>query len=118
MSVNAVKAILAAAAPVTALVGNRINPVALTQGQVYPAVRLSTVALVPTNHLTDDASLDQTRVQVDAYAATYASAHAVADACRAALRAANVQMELEIDGYEPAVDPPLYVVTQDYRVWP
>ena len=115
MAVQAIRNILVAASPVTALVGQRISPVERAQNTELPCVVLTRVSLAPTNSLATVPNLDSNRVQLDAYATTYAEARQVADACRAALETAGVTMEVEIDGFEPDVTE--YRVTQDFLIW-
>lgn len=113
--VKVVKAALAAAAPVTALVGDRISPNPRKQGEVMPAIVLTVVSTVPTTHLRGDGSLDECRVQVDCIAATYAAAVALADAARAALQSAERVLVSESTDFEEFTE--ASVVSQDYLLW-
>ena len=115
MAVKTVRDILVAASPVTALVGQRISPVIAAQDTALPHVVLTRVSLAPVNHIHGPPTLDQNRVQLDAFANTYAEARAVADACRDALEAGGVTMESEFDNFEPDVAE--YRITQDFLVW-
>jgi hypothetical protein len=121
VSVETTRAVLVAAAGVTAIVGTganaRISPLIKAQGITPPAVTLQRVAMTPQNHLRGNGSLDYCRVQSDSWAVTYAAVRALADACRAAMEAAGHPLLSEIDNYDPEVDPGLYRITQDYQVW-
>lgn len=115
MAIQVIRNALVADAGVTALVGLRVAPLLSAQDTTLPAITLQRISLVPQNHLTGDGDLDAARVQLDAWATTYAEARAVADACRTCLQAANHQLELESDDYDP--DTQEYRVIQDWSVW-
>ena len=118
MAIQTVYAVLAAAAPVTALVpAERIEPIRRTQSLPIPAIVISRPSVVPENHLTGWANLDGSLVQLDIFAATFAEAVAIAAACRTALEAAQHLMTLQVDGYEPDVDPELYRLILNFQVW-
>lgn len=113
--IEVVQAALAAAAPVTALVSDRISPNPRKQGEPLPAVVLSVVSTVPNVHLRGDGNLDEVRVQVDCYGATSTAAAQLADAVRAALFTAERSMVSEITDYDPETETD--VVHQDYLLW-
>lgn len=115
MAVETVRAILVAAPAVTSIVGQNIEPVRQDQATDAPRVLLTRVSLTPANHLKGAPTLDQSRVQLDAFGVTYAQARSIADACRAALEAADVVMDSEYDNFEPDVSE--YRITQDYLLW-
>jgi hypothetical protein len=114
-AIDDVRDLLVADPLVTALVAARISPLLRAQGETLPCVTLTLVAVTPMNHLNGAPSLDQNRIQVDAWAETYASARAVAYACREALETAGLAMESAFDTFEPDVDE--YRVTQDFYYW-
>ena len=113
--IEVVKAILAAAAPVTTLVSDRISPRPLAQGDPLPAVVVRVVSTVPNWHLRGDSNLDQVRVQVDSMAVNSTAAAALADAVRAALGAADRVLSSELEDYDPVTG--ANVVSQDYLLW-
>ena len=115
MALETVRNILIAESTVTALVNDRISPVHRAQDEALPCVVLSTVSVVPQNHLHGRPTLDASRVQLDAYAETYAAARELASACRAALEVGNCVMDNEFDDFEPDVGE--HRVTQDWLVW-
>jgi hypothetical protein len=121
MAIEVVRLALISASAVTALVpAARITPLRRPQGITLPAITLQRIVDVPFNHLTGSAGLDLTSVQLDVFAIDYSGAsgaRAIADACRAALYAAGIQLQTEIEGYEPDTDPELYRVTQTWSVY-
>lgn len=119
MGVSTVRAVLIAAAPVTAIVpADRIEPVARTQALAVPAITLQRVSSVPFAHLRANGALRVNSVQVDCWASDYTSARTLADACTAALDAAGFTLQSEIDGgLESETDPELFRVTQTWSVF-
>lgn len=118
--IETVRAVLAAAAPVTAIVGTRISPLYRAQTLALPAITLQGVSRVPFNSLRGYSNLDNSRVQVEAWAETYAAARALADAARAALEAAGHLLDLETPpdfDDQPAATPQAFRITQDFQVW-
>lgn len=74
-------------AGLTALVGNRIYPMILPQGAVYPAVTYQRVSTYPREScMGEDAGLARARIQVTAWAATFTGSKEVADQVRQALQ--------------------------------
>jgi hypothetical protein len=113
--IEVVKAVLAAAAPVTTLVSDRISPNPLAQNEPLPAIVLTVVGTVPNWNLRGDSNLDEVRVQVDSYGVTATAAAALSDAVRAALSAADRVLNSEITDYDPSTE--AHVVSQDYFLW-
>lgn len=115
----AVRAVLVAAAPVTALVpAARIEPIRRTQSFDTPAITLQVVSKIPVSHLRSSSGLDECVVQLDVWALNYTSARTIADACRSALQAGSYLMNSEIDsGHEPETDPELFRITQSWSVF-
>ena len=110
-----VKAALAGAAPVAALVEDRISPEPIKQGQSLPAIGLRRVSTQPNTHLRGDGHLDEVRVQVDYHADTATAALDLAAKGRAALEAAGVPIGDDFDDYDELTRS--YVVTQDCLVF-
>lgn len=81
----ALRARLVAAAPVTALVGQRIYWVDRPQGTALPAITLQTINDARDQHLKGFEGMQQARVQIDVWAASYASARDITEAVIAAL---------------------------------
>ncbi len=121
MSVEVALAVLKADSTVTAIVGSgssaKISPLIKSQNLAAPAVTLQRVNVDPQNHLRGHANLDDVRVQLDAWAEKYADARALATACRNAMQTAGHLMISEVDNTDMDVDPLLYRITQDFRVW-
>lgn len=81
---------LLATAPVTALIDDRIYPASAPQGAVYPFVTYQRISTPRFRAMGQDATVAQTRIQVNIYARTenntaYALSKQVAAAVRAAL---------------------------------
>lgn len=118
MAIETVRNVLISASAVTSLVPSaRIEPIRRTQATAIPAITLQRPSVVPENHLTGWAGLDGSLVQLDVFASTYAEARSIADACRTALQDAGHLMTLEVDGFEPDVDPELYRLILTFQVW-
>lgn len=84
----AVFALLSAAPAITALVGARVYPGGLPEGQPLPALVIEHISSVRLGRLDAQASTHptQTRVQVNLLAATYLQLKALRDAVTAALQ--------------------------------
>lgn len=78
---------LLADAGVAALVGPRIRPGFLAQGEGTPALVVNKISGAPMVTMGGPAGLAEARMQVDCYAATWLQAEALADAVKAALSA-------------------------------
>lgn len=87
----ALRARLIAAAPLTALVGQRVYWVERPQGSALPAVTLQTVADARNQHLKGFDSIQPARVQIDIWAADYATSRSVTEAVLAAAIPAATQ---------------------------
>lgn len=110
--------ILLADPGVSALVADRIVPLLRLQEMGLPSVTLRRIVLTPTNSISGDEGLDNTRLQIDSLDDNYDGARQVADAVRAAMKAAGIQLINEID-----VDSSLLPVgvanqiIQEFEVW-
>lgn len=82
---EALRAILAGSASVTALTGTRIDWGMRPQGQSMPAIALTNVNDGAIDHSQDGPGLSQARVQIDCYGGTYAAAKTTARAVRTLL---------------------------------
>jgi hypothetical protein len=87
------------------------------QDALPPYIVYQRIVSVTHNNLQGPSDLQNTRVQIDAYAKTYAGVQQTAAAVRAAMQDApfsNVQLT-EQDFYEPEVR--LHRVSLDYSIW-
>jgi hypothetical protein len=117
MVLSTVRTVLAAAAPVAAICGDRIEILTKPQAIGSPAVCLSVASTTPVNGLETWNGLDGNLIQVDSYAATYTEAKALAAACRAALEVDH-ELESEFDNFDDSAElSGLARVTQQYSVW-
>lgn len=104
---------LRAFAGLSALVGTRIRPHVLGQGETYPAVTYYVTSQVDADHLRGPGGLPATEMTFDCYASTYGQAEAVADQIRLALDgyrglmgSTRVQMALVVDARGEGYDWP------------
>src|SRR5574340_121579 len=99
------------------LVAGRVYPSVAPDGAVAPFIVYQRVGSSPENTLADGQPVQQTRMQIDAYATTYAAAQTLAQQIEAAMTAAPVSgiQIMDMDGYE--ADVKLHRVTQDYSIW-
>lgn len=83
--------ILAGNSTVTGLVGTdagggyRIYPLTIPQSAAYPAVRITTIAVEPSDTKTGASTLDAIRVQIDSYAISMLIAQQLDEAIRATI---------------------------------
>lgn len=101
----------------TSLVGGRVHPSVAPDQQTLPFIVYNRVSSVPTTTLADGQPIQQTRMQVDIYAATYSAAQALADQVRDALIGSplyGVQL-MEFDGFEEDIK--VFRVVHDYSFW-
>lgn len=80
-----VKAVLLAASPVAAIVGTRVYPVQVPQGQSLPAIVLTAASHEDERTLQGHGGYPLSEVIVDSCGATYEAADALAAAIRTAL---------------------------------
>lgn len=84
---EALRAVLRGHAPITALVGARVDWGVRPQAKGLPAICLTNINDAPVNHTLDGAGPSRARVQIDCFGATYASAKTLARAVRRRLDA-------------------------------
>ena len=82
---GALRARLIAAAPVTALVAQRIYWVDRPQAAALPAITLQTITQLRPQHMGGFDGLDFARVQIDVWALTYGAVQPIVEAVIAAL---------------------------------
>lgn len=115
---SAIRALLVAHAPLTALVGTRIYdqmvPTAATSPTPRPYLLLTVVSDVPFNEAADAPGAADMRLQFDAYADNKASAKSVLAAVRAALHAAGYVGSEDSTRDLPADDPALRRISSDW----
>lgn len=117
MLLTGIRTLLAAASPVTAICGDRIEIMTKPQGIGIPIVCLSVASITPVNGLETWNGLDLNLVQLDSYAVTATEADSLATACRNAMVAAGYQCESQFPNVDPEADiSGLSRVTQQFSV--
>lgn len=99
------------------LVSGASFPNLAAQNTPPPYIVYQRVVSTTNNNLLGASDLQNTRVQIDAYAKTYAAVQQLASSIRSAMQAAgftNIQLS-EQDLYE--FEPRLHRVTLDYSIW-
>lgn len=104
MLLTTIRAVLANAAPVTDICGDRIEIMTRPQNIDIPAVCLSVVSITPVNGLETWNGLDLNLVQVDSYATTATDADALASACRTAMVAAGYELSEQFPSFDSETD--------------
>ena len=72
-------------AGLSALVGNKVFPLAIPAGNYLPCVTFQRIGGMPANTLSGHSGLEEIDLQIDVYAKNYGEAKAVAKAVRAAM---------------------------------
>lgn len=119
--------LLAAAPDVTALIGTapvRCYPAVIPQtsdGQpnntLLPAVTWLTIVGTPENYIDTPPTIEQSRVQVDAWALTLALAQQVFDAARAALEDGGRNVMASSNGFDYEPETKRFRVSGDFEFW-
>lgn len=112
--VAVIRAQLVGAAAIAALVGDRVGPAPLAQGDGLASIVLQVISTVPTSHLTGDGDLYQVRIQVTCKAASDAAARALAALVRGVLFTEDQILDNDIDEYDDVTRE--YLVIQDYLI--
>lgn len=107
--------ILAAAAPVVALVDDRIYRVAAPQSAASPYIVFGAVFLDPIAYLNKKPDIDNDRVQIHAWADDFDSAMAIFAACRDALDPHGYMAGGYIEDQDPETK--LFRVGADWSFW-
>lgn len=106
---GAIVDVLLGAAPVTALVGQRLTPKQLDQDSALPALVYQVIDGRREHGMTADHGLPHPSLQIDCYATSYAGAWALAAAVATALeRLTNTSVEPDV----------LDVILESERDWP
>ena len=66
-------------------IGERLYPVTVPQGAIFPAVTFDIISKQPSETKTGSSTVDQARVQIDFYASTLKAADELAEALRTAI---------------------------------
>lgn len=81
-----IRTYLLADSGIAALVGTRVRPRQMAQGETMPAIRLNIVSGESDEHLGGESTISHPRVQIDAYGATPTAADELSDLIRIRLR--------------------------------
>ncbi len=122
--------LLLANAPIVAIVGDRVTPLARTQGAALPAIVVQRIGNGPEYADDGEVGIESARVQIDCWAETYGAAKDLSGAVRDALSALAdviqgsttflyIVLEEERDLREPGGNAPEYLfrVSMDFLVW-
>lgn len=97
------------------LVSGRCYPLIAPEKPVAPYAVYFQVANAPEVTMENTVPVENTRVQVDAYAKTYAEAQSLAESIRSAMLSLGAIPLLAVDLHENEVK--LYRVAQDFSIW-
>jgi len=99
------------------LAGGRVYAMIAPDTPTAPFIVYQNIANKPEVTLANGTPINNTRIQIDAYAKTYAGAKALADLVTAAMAAASFTSIpiLNTDGYEPETK--LFRMIQDFSLW-
>lgn len=99
------------------LVSNRCYPLQIPQNGALPAIVYQRIANTPNNQLEGKPTLDQVRMQIDAYAKTYKAAKLLGKSIRTAMENAPFSATLQSDDdlFEPETD--VYRVSLDFYIY-
>jgi hypothetical protein len=122
---NAIYSILSSDVQLNQLVANRIYPVISRQREVYPLLTYSIITNNPSDTKTSASTVDQYRIQFDAYAEDYDQVHDIIIRLRevidryphhniAGVNLDGIRFIDQNDGYEE--DAQLFRVTSDYYI--
>lgn len=119
-------ALLSQEAAISGLVGSHIYPLRAPEDIVAPFIVYQKISGIRWRSLGGPSGMAQTRIQIDAYAASYAGAKTLAESIRIALdgyrgtvlgvRIGAVTLENDQDLLEEDIDPVLHRVTMDFMV--
>ena len=100
------------------LVSDRVYPLQMPQLPTLPAIVYTRIANTPQNVIYGRPTLDQVRIQIDAYATTYKGAKDLAQSIRDAMEtSATFSATLQTDDDFFQTDTDLYRVSSDYYIW-
>ena len=106
-------------AGLSALVGNKVFPLAIPAGNYLPSVTFQRLGGRPANTLAGASGLEEIDLLIDAWARDYSEAKAVAKAVRAAMPANGAHFEAHLiedqDLYEDGTN--YFRVSMEYKVW-
>ena len=101
----------------TGLVSGRVYPMTAPDSPVAPFIIYQNITNSPENTLSDGIPINNTRMQIDAYAKTYADVKILAASIQSTMQSASFTNILSTnqDLYEQEVK--LYRVQMDYSIW-
>lgn len=106
-------------AGLSALVGNKVFPLAIPAGNYLPCVTFQRIGGMPANTLSGHSGLEEIDLQIDVYAKNYGEAKAVAKAVRAAMPPSSdvfgAHLIEDQDLYEDGTN--YFRVSMEFKVW-
>ena len=106
-------------AGLSALVGNKVFPLAIPAGNYLPCVTFQRIGGMPANTLSGHSGLEEIDLQIDVYAKNYGEAKAVAKAVRAAMPPSGdvfgAHLIEDQDLYEDGTN--YFRVSMEFKVW-
>ena len=106
-------------AGLSALVGNKVFPLAIPAGNYLPCVTFQRIGGMPANTLSGHSGLEEIDLQIDVYAKNYGEAKAVAKAVRAAMPPSGDVFGAHLiddqDLYEDGTN--YFRVSMEFKVW-
>ena len=106
-------------AGLSALVGNKVFPLAIPDGNYLPCVTFQRIGGMPANTLSGHSGLEEIDLQIDVYAKNYGEAKAVAKAVRAAMPPSGdvfgAHLIEDQDLYEDGTN--YFRVSMEFKVW-
>lgn len=99
------------------LVNNRCYPLQMPQNPTFPAIVYTRIANTPINVLDRPPTIDQVRLQIDAYAKTYTAAKDLGKQVRDAMESATFKATLQTDDDFFEAETDLYRVSLDFYIW-
>ncbi len=117
-------------ATIVAVVGERIYPLSIPQGESLPAIVYQVISEEHDNHVDGSGGLAHATVQISCYATSYAAARNLAETIRVAITGdrgtyASIEvtgclLESDLDIYHPpadASDVGVYQIANSYSYW-
>jgi hypothetical protein len=124
MTGGAIYKILTDSPEFAAIAADRVYPLRIAQGAIFPAVAYQTISNTPTACKEGDSGLDRKRLQLNIYSESYDDQDALAEICRNILSSfsgtiegvniASIKYETETDLHDDAAE--IYFKAQDYTI--
>lgn len=103
-------------ADVFAMVANRVFPAGnIPQKQLMPAITWQVISGVPQNTLSDNAPVDNQRIQIDCWATTFEQADELADKVRLVLQEHGHC--ISENGHDYDAETSRFRISRDYSFW-